>query len=106
MRVTLMGVWHLYLLWRRTWVLRLPYGGLPVVVGVLEEDHVAILLARRAALPHYVPQRGRRLEETELRLEVLLTVRLGVYRPEAMSVKRASPTCVLCSQTTALEPGP
>ena len=52
-------------------------GVLPVTVGVLGEDHVAVLLAGRAALLHYVPQRGRGLEEPELRLEVGLTVLLG-----------------------------
>lgn len=83
MRRPVVGVWPLYLLWRRMLVLRLLYGGPPVVADV-KEDRVAILLPRRTALTHYGPQRGRRLEEIELRLEVLLPVRLEVSRSEVV----------------------
>src|SRR5215203_6202511 len=82
--VSPVGVGDLDGLRRRARVLRLLYGTLPVRVGVLVEDHVAVLLARRVALPHDVPQRSRRLEEPQLRLEVLLAVHLGVYRPEGV----------------------
>ena len=52
-----------------TRLLGLLYGVLPVVVGVLEEHHVAVLCAGRATLLHDVPQCGCRLEEPELGLE-------------------------------------
>src|ERR671917_2414198 len=52
-RMALQGVGHLYRLCRRTWSLGLTDGLLPVRVGVLEEDHVAVLCAGGAT---YVPR--------------------------------------------------
>jgi hypothetical protein len=71
-----MGVGHLDGLGGRSRVLWLRYGVLPVVESVPKKDHVPVLLARRAALRDDVSERRRRLEEPELRLEVLLTVRI------------------------------
>src|SRR5215208_4918174 len=81
-RVLLQCPRHLYGLRRWAWILGLLYGALPVRVGVLEEDHVPVLFAGRAALLHDVPERGRSLEEPQLRLEVLLAVFLGLAGPE------------------------
>jgi hypothetical protein len=81
-RVLLQCTRHLHGLRRWAWILGLLYGALPVRVGVLEEDHVPVLFAGRAALLHDVPQRGRSLEEPQLRLEVLLAVFLGLAGPE------------------------
>ena len=80
----MVGVGDLYGLKGRSWILGLLYGVLPVGVGVLVEDHVPVLLARRVALPHDVPEGGGRLEEPELGLEVLLAVHLGRGRPEGV----------------------
>ena len=74
MRVALVGVGRLDGLWRGARVLGFLDGVLPVAVGVLEEDHVPVLLARRAALPDDVPEGDRRLKELELRLQVRLAV--------------------------------
>ena len=57
-------------------------GVLPVGVGVLEENLVAQPFAGDAALRLDVAQRGRRLEESQLRLEVLLAVLLRLTRLE------------------------
>src|SRR5215207_122559 len=84
-RVLLQCPRHLYGLRRWAWILGLLYGALPVRVSVLEEDQVAVLFAGRAALLHDVPERGRRLEEPQLRLEVLLAVFLGLARPEGVA---------------------
>src|SRR5215210_2733013 len=83
-RMTVMGVGHFYGLGGRSGVLWLLYGALPVREGVPVEDHVAVLLARRATFTYDVPERRRRLEEPQLRLEVLLTVHLRGHRPEGV----------------------
>src|SRR5215204_5099011 len=83
-RMTVMSVGHLYGLGGRSGVLGLLNSGLPVREGVAVEDHVAVLLARRATFSYDVPERHRRLEEPQLRLEILLTVHLGIYRPEGV----------------------
>src|SRR5918911_1985038 len=82
--VPVVGVGYLDRLWGRSRILWLLYGGLPVVQSVLEEDHVAVLLSRRAALGDDVPQRGRRFEEPELGLEVRLAVHRRLHRPEGV----------------------
>src|SRR5215213_9031001 len=84
MRVPLVGVGGLDGLRRRSWVLGLTDGVLPVIGGVPVEDHVAVLLAGGAALLNDVPKGGRSLEEPELRLEVLLAVHLWIYWPEGV----------------------
>jgi hypothetical protein len=83
-RMTPVGIGSLYGLRRRARILGLVDRALPVRVGVLEEDHVAVLFAGGAALLGDVPQRRSRLEEPQLRLEVLLPVHLRVYRPEGI----------------------
>src|SRR5918998_861773 len=83
-RVSLVGVGSLDGLGGRPRVLGLLDSGLPVVEGVAIEDHIAVLLARRTAFSYDVPERRRRLEEPQLRLEVLLTVHLRGHRPEGI----------------------
>src|SRR5215212_3279191 len=82
--MSLVGVGSLDGLRRRSWVLGLLYGVLPVRVSVPVEDHVTVLFAGGTALPDDVSQRCHRLEEPELWLEVLLTVHLWVHRPEGV----------------------
>src|SRR5829696_6087096 len=83
-RVPAVGVGSLDGLGRHSRVLRFLYRVLPVRVGVLVEDHVAVLFAGTAALLHNVPQSRRRLKESQLRLEVLLAVHLRLYWPEGV----------------------
>jgi hypothetical protein len=83
-RMTPVGVGNLYGLRCRARILGLVDRALPVQVGVLEEDHVAVLFAGGADLFGDVSQRRSRLEEPRLRLEVLPPVHLRVYRPEGI----------------------
>src|SRR5215211_3487029 len=62
--------------------LRFAHGRLPVRVGVLEEDHVAYAHTLGAAHRRAVAKRGRRFEETQLRLKELLLIALGSARPK------------------------
>src|SRR3712207_6485861 len=84
MRVSLMSIGGLDGLRRRSRILWLLYGVLPVVESVLEEDHVAVLFAGGTAFLDNVPQRRSRLEEPELRLEIGLTILRGLHRPEGV----------------------